>query len=320
MLWLFILLILIGLTALLLVYNRIEVNKAEQAYPPIGQFVEVEGVKLHYVSKGEGKPIVFLHGGILSVHDYLSVVDAASRHYHAIAFDRPGYGYSERPAHEPATPDVQARLIRGALKNMGIENPILVGHSMSGALVMAYALNYAEEIDGIVLLGAAVYGGKAYPAGDGDPLSRMVNTPVIGHWLLYAMLIPLGRMMMDSMLKATFSPDPVPDDYRQVTTALWLRPGQFKANREDILFFSPYVNSVYQCYKQIQLPVTIVIGDSDPFNKQEQSYRLHQEIKGSRLIELPNSGHMIPQIHPEAVLEAISVCIEDTNNRNVKID
>ncbi len=185
---------------------------------------------------------------------------------------------------------MQARLLRGALEKLGIEKPILVGHSMSGALVLSYALNNPDEIDGIVLFGAAAYGGKAYPAGDGDPLSRMIKTPIIGHILLYVMLIPLGRLMMKSMLEATFSPNPVHEEYRQVATALWLRPGQFKADREDILFFSPSVKSICHIYNQIRLPVTIVIGDSDPFNKEEQSFRLHKEILNSKLIELPNTG------------------------------
>ncbi len=311
MIWLILAIIIVAILLYLVIYNRNEVRKAEQAYPPTGSFVEVEGVRLHYVSKGRGKPIVFLHGGVLSTYDFEHVSELASHSYQTLVFDRPGYGYSERPLGLQATPDVQARLLRGALQALGIDRPIIVGHSMSGAVVLTYALNYADEIDGVILLGAAAYGGKAYPAGDGDWLSRMIHTPLIGHFLLHVLLVPLGRVIMNAMLTATFTPDPVPEEYRKITTALWLRPGQFKANREDILFFSPYVNSISARYQDIQLPVAIVIGDSDPFNKDVQSYRLHKEIEHSRLFELSNLGHMIPQIRPEAVVEIISILLQD---------
>ncbi len=89
MIW-FISIFIIGVMLILVIYNQREVKKAERAFPPIGKFVEVEGLKLHYVSKGTGKPIVFLHGGILSVHDYSSVVELVSENYNAIAFDSPG--------------------------------------------------------------------------------------------------------------------------------------------------------------------------------------------------------------------------------------
>lgn len=311
MVWSITCIVIIGSLLFLLIFNRIEVKKAEQAYPATGQFVEVENVKLHYVSKGKGKTIVFLHGGVLSTYDFDQVTKIASRNYHTIVFDRPGYGYSERPKEEPVTPEVQARLLRGALKALAVEKPILVGHSMSGAVVLSYVLNYPEEIDGVILLGAAAYGGKAYPAGDGDSLSKLIHTPIIGHFLLYILLIPIGRVIMKFMLRSTFHPDPVPEEYAKITTALWLRPRQFKANREDILFFSPYVNSISNRYKEIQIPVTIVVGDADPFNKEEQSYRLHKEIPHSKLIELSNIGHMIPQVRPEAVVEIISRSLED---------
>ncbi len=117
-----------------------------KSFPPTGEFVEVGGIRLHYVRKGNGKPVVFLHGGILSANDFDSVLDlAAAKGYSAIAFDRPGNGYSERPRGEIATPVVQARFVHDALCELGIHRPIIAGHSWSGSLVMSYALHYADE-------------------------------------------------------------------------------------------------------------------------------------------------------------------------------
>lgn len=90
--------ILIAIFIFLFIYQKKEVKKAERKFPPIGKFVTVDGCKLHYIRAGEGQPVVFLHGGMLSSIDFKDVVkQAAKRGYDGIAFDRPGYGYSERP-------------------------------------------------------------------------------------------------------------------------------------------------------------------------------------------------------------------------------
>jgi pimeloyl-ACP methyl ester carboxylesterase len=126
----------LGLLGLYL-YNQIKFRQAEIAYPPIGDFVTVEGIRLHYLDKGEGRVIVFLHGGVLRGNDFEQVMDIAlSKGYRVLSFDRPGYGHSERLNNEKVTPLIQARLLHKAFTAIGIEKPILVGHSWSGILVL----------------------------------------------------------------------------------------------------------------------------------------------------------------------------------------
>ena len=83
-------------TALL---TRWRAHSAERANPPRGQFINVCGVRLHYVERGAGKPLVLLHGNGSMIQDFETsgLIDAAAKHYRVIAFDRPGFGYSERP-------------------------------------------------------------------------------------------------------------------------------------------------------------------------------------------------------------------------------
>src|ERR1700733_1318636 len=79
--------------------NRLIAKKAERNNPPIGKFIEVGGVRLHYVERGEGEPLVFLHGNGSMIQDFVSsgLLDKAARKYRVIVFDRPGFGYSKRP-------------------------------------------------------------------------------------------------------------------------------------------------------------------------------------------------------------------------------
>ncbi|AWB43455.1 alpha/beta hydrolase [Paenibacillus sp. CAA11] len=291
--------------AALYLYGQYRFRAQEEQYPPTGQFVTAEGTKLHYISKGAGRPIVFLHGGVLDGHDFDHVLErAASSGFRGIAFDRPGYGYSERPQNERVTPMTQARLLHQALSVLDIEKPILVAHSWSGVLVMAYALEYPEEVSGIVTLGAGLYP-EGYPAEQGDPISSLVTTPVLGSAVMNTMLAVLGPPLANNMLKETFKPEEVPEGYREAVHALWLRPSQFRANREDVLAFVPAAKALMGRYKEIRVPLVIVIGAEDPFETKEHSFRLHQELPHSRLIVLPQAAHMIPHNHPDAVMRAV---------------
>lgn len=298
--------VLAGLIAALWIFNRVRFAQAEAAFPPSGSFITVEGIRLRFIRRGEGTPVVLLHGGILTADDFAQVVEkAASRGYDAIAFDRPGYGHSKRPQQGSVTPADQARLIHGALQQMGVKKPIIVGHSWSGLLALTYALHYPEEIAGVVTLAGAMYK-EGYPAEHGDPISRLATAPVAGTLLLNTVLrSPLGTALARSSVRQAFAPEPVPEGYMETALALWLRPGHFRANREDILAFPPAAVQAARRYHEIRCPVVILAGEDDPFGTREHAVRLRGDIPHAEMMIVPHTAHMIPQNHPELVLEAI---------------
>jgi len=300
-----VLLIVIVCGVVLVIYNQFKHRQAERNFPPKGDFITVEGVRLHYIQKGSGQPIVFLHGGILTGNDFEQVVEMAEKEgYRAIAFDRPGYGYSDR-LNKRITPLDQARLIHGALKKLGVQKPILVGHSWSGLLVLAYSLLYPNDVSGMVLLGGAMYV-EGYPAANGDPISKVVMTPILGDLIVHTLLrSPLGTILTKNMLKETFAPELVPFKYEDATMSLWLRPKHFKANRADVLAFVPIAKEVSKDYKKIKCPLIIAVGEKDPFGTIEQAKRLKQDIPQAELVTLSNIAHMIPQNHPQVVMKLI---------------
>jgi hypothetical protein len=107
-------------------------KRAEHNNPPRGKFLEVDGVRLHYMEQGDGEPLVLLHGNGSMIQDFASsgLLDKAAHKYRVIAFDRPGFGYSERPRLTVWTPGVQADLIRKALGQIGISQAVVLGHSL----------------------------------------------------------------------------------------------------------------------------------------------------------------------------------------------
>jgi hypothetical protein len=105
-------------------------RKARKENPPLGRFVEVNGVRLHYVEQGAGTPIVMLHGNGSLMQDFLTsgLVRMAARKHRVIVFDRPGYGWSERPRSRIWTPGAQADLFSAATRKLGIVRTHVLGH------------------------------------------------------------------------------------------------------------------------------------------------------------------------------------------------
>jgi pimeloyl-ACP methyl ester carboxylesterase len=268
----------------------------------LGQFVSVDGLRLHYMSKGTGRPVVFIHGNPGSHQDYsMTVLGDVANSFRALAFDRPGHGYSERRNGTSTTVEVQASLLRDALRSLGVEKPLIVGHSWGGAVALAMALQHEEDLSGLVLLAPA-----AYASGAPQWWASLPHLPVLGSVFLKVLTPLIGRRIIKDSLKDAYHPEPLQEDYLQAAELLWTRPEQVKACAADDRSLNESLKVLSDSYAQIKLPVVIVTGDSDVLLRpEEQADRLHGTIPGSELIRLPRTGHQIPQTHPESVSEAI---------------
>ena len=116
----------VGALAISALVNRHLAKSAENDNPPAGQFLEVNGVRLHYVERGSGAPLVLLHGNGSMIQDFESsgLIDLAAKNYRVIVFDRPGFGHSDRPRKVVWTPAAQAELINSALQRLGVSRAL----------------------------------------------------------------------------------------------------------------------------------------------------------------------------------------------------
>ncbi len=266
------------------------------------RFVEIEGARLHVVMKGSGQPVVLIHGNPGSCQDWSRLYSPIASRYKAIAFDRPGHGHSERPNHEDITVAVQARLLHATLKELGVENPILVGHSWGGALAIIYALLYPDSLAGAVLLAAALYDSQ-----DGVSfLTKLPALPFVGDLVNYLFTPLLGARVVREDLKKAFAPDRVPKHYLRAVLSEWTRPSKVKWYSVDDALLNQDLRNFSTRYSGLRLPIAIVTGDSDMIVPlEENSRRLHLELPHSELVVLEKTGHQIPITRPKAVVEAI---------------
>jgi pimeloyl-ACP methyl ester carboxylesterase len=301
----------VGALAATAVLNRYLANKAEQDNPPTGKFLEIDGVRLHYVERGEGDALVLLHGNGSMIQDFGSsgLIEMAAKRYRVIAIDRPGFGHSDRPRTRIWTPQAQAELIHEAMRRIGISHAIVLGHSWGTQVAIALALKHPESVRGLVLAS-----GYYYPSLRADvfPLS-MPAVPVIGDVLRYTTAPLFARALWPLLMRKIFGPAAVPQKFRDgFPKALAVRPSQLRAAAVESAFMIPDALAFRDSYKSLKMPVAIIAGEEDRLiDIDEQSARLHRDIAHSTLQRVPGVGHMVHQSSPDAVLRAVDASVAE---------
>jgi len=195
---------------------------AERAHRVRGRFIDVDGVRLHYVERGQGPALVLLHGIGSMIDDFVlsGLVARAAERYRVIAIDRPGYGRSSRPRRRRWTPAAQAELIHSLLRRLDVYCPVMLGHSFGATVAAAYALRYPVER---LVLAAGYY----YPTVRLDaPVLVPPAIPLVGDLMRYTVSPILGRLLWPAWLRLLFAPAPVPRRFKPFPAWMALRPLQ----------------------------------------------------------------------------------------------
>ncbi|MBV8573761.1 MAG: alpha/beta hydrolase [Acetobacteraceae bacterium] len=300
-----------GIAALttLAVGNQIMARRAERRHPPQGSFIEVDGVRLHYSDRGEGSPVVLIHGNAVTGDDWNTsgVAELLLKTHRVIIFDRPGYGYSERPRGHLWSAAQQAELLHKALKQLGIERPVVVGHSWGTIVALALTERHQANVAGLVLL-SGYYFWTLRP----DVLMVVAGAlPVLGDLLRCTVSPLLGWLQMPLLKRAMFSPAPLTERFRrEYSSAMALRPSQLRAMSVDGALMIPGALALRGDYKDLTLPVVIIAGDSDKVVFKRRSEQLRDNIRGSTLQIVKGAGHMVHHLAPRQVARAIESVVE----------
>ena len=147
----------------LLLFTLRTTRQVERDFPPIGQFVDVPGARLHVVVKGQGDAVLLVHGlGGQLRHFTYEIVDLLAAKYRVVAVDRPGSGYSERASGAAANLSAQADALAALIDVLELHRPVVVGHSLGGAVALALAQRHPERVAGLALIA---------------PLTQLVDVP-----------------------------------------------------------------------------------------------------------------------------------------------
>jgi pimeloyl-ACP methyl ester carboxylesterase len=301
----------LGVAAVALAASAVLVHRraaqAERTYLPKGRFLTVDGVRLHYVERGSGPAVVFLHGNGAMVEDMLSsgVVDQAGAAYRTIVFDRPGFGHSERPRDRAWSATAQAALFAKAFSQLGLGSPIVVGHSWGTLVALALAIYHPATVSGLVLAS-----GYYFPTARSDvALFSGPSLPVIGDVISHTVAPMIGELTGWPLVAKMFAPQPTsPAFERDYPMPLALRPSQIRAFSEDTSRMISSAEQLAPHYRSIRCPTVVMAGDRDGIvDVDRQARRLHGAIPGSRLDVLTGAGHMIHHVDPARIVKAVDL-------------
>lgn len=276
----------------------------EQLADPDSEFIEVNGLRLHIKRSGQGEPaMILLHGFGSHTESWRAVRSGLSNLGAVVAFDRPGFGLTERPltwtGADPYGPDAQVDLVIGLMDRLGIQKAILVGNSAGGTISAQTALRYPDRVSALVLVDPAIYAGGGTPA----IMRPLLNSPQMRH--IGPLLARSQASGISNLLPSAYHD---PSKVTPEMLALYQRP--LKVENWDRAFYeflaaSRMSPTLGDDVKRLQLPVLVVTGEFDTWVPTEQSIRLAGEIPGAQLAVLPNCGHVPQEECPQDFMQAV---------------
>jgi pimeloyl-ACP methyl ester carboxylesterase len=285
----------VGLAA----FPRRTARKIEHAVPMDGQLIDIGGDRIHYVERGSGPPIVFVHGlsGQMRNFAYLPS-DMLARQHRVILIDRPGTGYSQRGTGSAANVYAQAETVVRFFEALKLERPVLVGHSLGGAIALAVALNHPQSVSRLALIAPLTHVQTEVPKAF---RALVIRSALLRHIVARTLATPVALATSKTVLRQVFAPEPVPADFPQRGGGmLSLRPQGFLGASEDLVAVERAgdIAEMEQRYARLEVDTDVLFGRDDVvlnWIRHGDALRRRSERVALKVVD---GGHMLPVTAP----------------------
>lgn len=277
-------------------------RKVEQMFSAQGQFVDVPGARMHYLDMGpRNAPVVVLVHGILAQmrHFTYALADKLAVDHRVILVDRPGWGHSRVTGPRPGIA-AQAAMVAALLDKLGVDQVLLAGHSMGGALSLALALDHPARLRGLALIAPYTRPVDKPPA----PFRSLLVPPALRKLVAWTVALPIAIRTGPEKSRQVFAPDPVPADFGiKAGGVLTILPRSFESGAHELRIARADMAAIAARYGELKLPVAILYGREDALLAPAlHGGRTAEAIAGARLT-LVEGGHMLPIVYPLLVEE-----------------
>ncbi len=274
--------------------KSVEELKEKYAYDN-SQFVEVDGLNVHYRINGEGFPVVLIHGTAASLHTWEGWTKVLKDNFKVISLDLPAFGLIHSNATGNYSLDYYSDFLEAFLTKIGVDTFALAGNSLGGAIAWRYTTKFPQKVKKMILIDAAGYPFKKTPS---LPF-KLAKSPFWSKIMLHFTPKPL---LKKSILEVFSQDDKVTDELVNRYYDLSLREGNRKA------FIDRVRNEKYtnpELIKGIKTPTLILWGEGDVWIPLENAYQFEKDIENSKLIIYENAGHIpMEEIPMPTVLDA----------------
>lgn len=257
--------------------------------------ISFDGRTVKYDSKGEGEPLIIVHGTPWSSYNMRHLIDGLARHYKVYFFDLLGYGESDKSDADVSL-GVQNRLLAALIQHWGLERPFIVGHDFGGTTVLrSHILNQCQYKKMVVIDPVALspWGSPFFKhieqhetAFSGVP--DYIHTAIVEAYVKTAAYQALPQSTLDGILKPWSGEVGKKAFYRQIAQA-----------------DSKFTDEFQHRFDEVKAPTLILWGEKDTWIPCEQAYLLKGKIKGSQLVTIPRSGHLVIEEEPSQLIHEI---------------
>ena len=299
---------------------------AERRFPARGRFIRLPGVDLHVVEArgGEGggagdasddrATLVLVHGALATLHEFTlgPLWELAARGRRVVALDRPGLGYSTRRGDDAEGGGERgwgltdhARVLGELLDALGLERPVVVGHSLGAAVAVSLAVDRPGRA-GYVLVNPLASPSLPGAAQRWGWLLRTLAVPGVGAVAAHTGAQLAADTILPAFIETAFAPEPVPPVFEEYAASLSRRPESLRNEARDLLRLESDLHRLTPRLGEVTDPVRIVAGEHDRVCPVSRHARpLAEAVRGAELEVLPGAGHMIHVTRAERVIEAV---------------
>ncbi|MBI2932060.1 MAG: alpha/beta hydrolase [Planctomycetes bacterium] len=280
--------------ALALVQDRLTEYRTQLQQEGVLREKTVDGYRLCYAEMGEGKAVVLLHGLSGSLYDWRGNQKPLAAGYRVIALDMLGAGESDMPEKADYGLQAQARRVKRFMDEMGIERATLVGNSYGGGVALAFAQDWPERLDRLVLIDTICYP-EEIPA-----YVKLCDVPCAPEQIVR--LLPVGTMVDSTLRKCYGKPGLLRlGEIETYTRELDSTPRRQSIVRTVRAMKPDDATEFLARLKIIRARTLILWGEKDLTRPVEHGQRLAKELPDARLEVLADVAHLPNQEVPERV-------------------
>jgi len=291
--------ILLAVVALLimgsLAVETVASRRTLATYPPRGEFVNVGGQQMHVICQGEGSPTLVMQAGIGGgAIDWLPVMEDLAGSVRVCAFDRLGQDWSDAASDLSGLRTLAdaADELHAAIQALGIEQPVVVGHSLGGAVVQIYASRY--DVSGVVLV---------------DGLSADVADEVARRLGVYQKLNWAARLGLLRPLGGLFADDAYPEALRAEMRGLRSQSATLINMADEGAAAATVADELRAAEAAMDAPLLIIAAGENGLPEGEQFLtalnNLHQRHPNSSFTLIPHASHYVIASHPQEIATMI---------------
>lgn len=270
-------------------------------------FIDVEGINIHYSDAGSGKPeLLFLHGFLGNLYNWDEITPGLQQNYRTVAYDRLAFGFTERPLCigdiSPYTPEMAEERALKLMELLDISKPVLVGHSAGGNLAIRLALDNPDKFSALVLISPAIYN-------NGPPgIARFLISSGLFDKAGQKAIRNLPQQLDELLASSFYDPSALSAEKIDNYTAPLVLNGWDTALWEYTK--AQGKNTISKRLQELELPVLIIHGRNDQVVPVEDSIKASAEIKDSVLVVLNECGHVAFEEKPRQTLATIETFLE----------